>query len=89
MADGYRDFATTPVSTARRAVAVTPHDDNDLASNAKALYVGGAGAVAVIAAGDTEAVTFAGVPAGTILPVQVKRVLDTGTDATGIVALYD
>ena len=89
MADGYRTFGATPASTARRLVAVTPDDDNDLASNAKALYVGGGGDVEVIAAGDTVAVVLVAVPSGTILPVQVSRVLAGNTDATDIVALYD
>lgn len=89
MADGYQTFSANPASPARRVVAVTPHDDNDLADVAKALYVGGAGDVSLIAAGDSVAVVFAAVPAGSILPVQTRRVLDTNTDATSIVALYD
>jgi hypothetical protein len=32
--------------------------------------------------------TFTGVQAGSILPIQVKRVYSTDTTATGIVALY-
>ena len=89
MADGYKNFATTPVSTARRLVAVTPHDSTNLADVAKALYVGGAGNVAILAAGDSAAVTLVGVPAGTVLPIQTTRVNSTNTTATNIVALYD
>lgn len=88
MGDLYKNIPQSAVSSARKAVAVTPHDDNDLADVAKALYVGGAGDVSLIAADDSVAVVFAAVPAGTILPVQTKRVLDTNTDATSIVALY-
>ncbi len=67
------------------AYAVTPHDTN--ANAAKALYIGGAGDVAVIPRGRSTAVTFVGVAAGTILPVQVSRVMSTNTTATNIVGL--
>lgn len=76
--------------TARKATAVTPSDSTDLTAYARSLYVGGAGNVAVIMAdqsGDT-AVTFVGVAAGTVLPVQVRRVMSTNTTATNILALY-
>jgi hypothetical protein len=76
--------ATVP---AKGAEAVTPHDTNVFTSLARALYVGAAGDVAVTTpAGDN--VTFVGVPAGYILPVQVWRVLATGTTASSIVALF-
>ena len=50
------------------------------------LYIGFGGNVNVTTIGD-DAVTFVGVPSGTILPVQVKRVRG-GTSATNIVALW-
>lgn len=50
------------------------------------LYIGGAGNVNVTTIGD-DSVTFAGIPAGTILPVQVRR-LRAGTTATNIIALW-
>ena len=75
---------------ARRAGAVTPSDTVDLTSYAKALYVGAAGNVRVLTVGgeDADAVTFANHPVGW-LPVQVRRVLATGTTATQIVAAFD
>jgi len=83
------NFPTTgdqPFYSARRAFAITKNDDNELAYVTKAIYVGGAGDVAVRMYDGTD-VTFAGVAAGTILPIMVKRVLSTGTDATNIVGL--
>lgn len=72
-----------------KAVAVTPSDSTDLTvAPCRALWVGGAGAVAVILADDTSGVTFSAVPAGTLLRVAAKRVLSTGTTATAILALY-
>ena len=85
--------ATSP---ALKFAAVTPSDSANLALGpnsmyARALYVGGAGNVTVVsAADDTETpVTFTAVPAGSILPIQVRAVMSTGTTATAIVALYD
>ena len=62
----------------------------DLTTYAKALYVGGTGNVRVLTVGaeDGDAVTFANHPGGW-LPVQVRRVLATGTTATQIVAAFD
>lgn len=54
----------------------------------RALWIGGAGDVAVIAEGDTDAVTISAVPAGTVLPIRCKRVMSTNTTATLIVAMY-
>lgn len=51
------------------------------------LYVGGAGNVVVDTIGDDLNIAFVGVPVGTILPVQVKK-LRAGTTATNIIALW-
>ena len=72
---------------ADRLVAVTPSDATDL-TGARALFVGGAGNLALMAVGDTAAVTLTGVLAGSIIPVRVSRVMSTNTTATNIVALY-
>ena len=69
------------------AVAVTPSDSALLANISRAIWVGGAGDVAVLMSDDTT-VTFAGVQAGSLLPIRVKRVNATDTTATSIVALY-
>lgn len=84
MAGAYRDADATV--SARGAIAVTKSDVTVL-NCTRALYVGGAGDVAVKMI-EGQTVTFAGVPAGAVLPVQVTQVLDTGTDATDILALY-
>jgi len=68
-------------------VAVTPSDATDL-TGARALYVGGTGDVAVRCIfTSTSTVTFVAVPAGTILPLRVTRVM-AATTATSIVAIY-
>ena len=69
----------------RHAEAVTPSDS--VVHNYIALWVGGAGTVALKLAGDTVAVNFVAVPAGSFLPVQTMYVMSTGTTATNIVGL--
>jgi hypothetical protein len=51
------------------------------------LYVGGTGNVSVITIGNDQ-ITFNGVPAGTTLPIQVRRLRATGTTATLVNALW-
>ena len=75
------------VDPARTAFAVTPSDSTVI--QARGLYVGGTGAVAVVMEGDgaPTAVTFSAVPVGTILPIRVTKVMSTNTTATLIVGL--
>lgn len=73
---------------ARKAVAVTKSDTADQGlSGCRGLYIGGAGDVTVILKDDTAAVTFSAVPVGTILPLQVKRLMNA-TTATLVLALF-
>lgn len=87
MADPYSSHAQALESPARSCFAVTPHDSNALATTPRALYIGGSGNLVVILAGDSVAVTFSNVVAGTILPIRANIVKSTSTTATGIVAL--
>lgn len=75
------------VAAAYKGVAVTKSDATILPTT-RALYIGGAGDVAVVFADGGSAVTLAGALAGTILPVQVTKVMSTNTTATNIVAFY-
>lgn len=71
-----------------RAAAVTKSDSTVFA-NPGILYIGGAGSgnLKVTTAGGDD-IAFAGIAAGTVLPVIVKKVWSTGTDVTGIVLLF-
>lgn len=96
------DVAPLSSRPARRAFAVSPSDTKDLTNTggdgdptyAKALYIGVTGDVAVVTAGDNSnggagnSVTFKAHPVG-YMPVQVRRVMATGTTAANIVALMD
>lgn len=75
------------MAPATQAVAVTPSDATVLTTT-RALWVGTGGDVAVtMLSGD--AVTFANVPSGSLLPIRVTKVLATGTvTADDIVALW-
>lgn len=79
-----------------RFQSVTPSDTNDITPAGSTinpsdcgvcLYVGTGGNIKVDSpSGDT--VTFANVPDGTFMPIQVKRVYSTGTTASDIIALF-
>jgi hypothetical protein len=64
---------------------VTPSDTTEL-TGCRGLYIGGTGIVSIIACNDTSAVSLT-VPAGTLLPIFVKKVM-AATTATLIVAFY-
>jgi hypothetical protein len=68
------------------AAAVTPSDTQDL-PEPSIIYVGNVGAVKVTTAQGTE-VTFIGVPSGSVIPVQVRRVWSAGTTASDIVRIF-
>ncbi len=85
-ADATVDLASAPASSLK---VVTPHASNTLPDGVcRALWVGTAGDVAVIAEDDTVAITLTAVPAGSVLPVRAKAVRVAGTTAGNIVALY-
>ena len=82
------NLISSAASPAVSAAAVTPNDGADLSRiPTRSLWIGGAGNVNVDMA-DGTTVLFSGCTAGSILPVQVKRVRSTNTTATLIVALY-
>ena len=85
--DAYSNSVAGPSGPAKRFFAATPSNTADLAFVTTALYVGGAGDVTVRADGSTQNVTFTAVPAGSVLPIRVARVMATGTTATNIVGL--
>ena len=71
---------------ASRAFAITPSDLTVL-QGVRSLFVGGAGNLAVLMREDSAPVTFVSVGAGSFLPIEVSKVLATGTTATAILAL--
>jgi len=68
------------------AVVIVPSDSVNLAT-AAVIYVGVGGNVKVTTAQGT-AITFTGVVAGSVIPIQVIRVWSTGTTATNMVGIF-
>jgi hypothetical protein len=74
---------------AKKGYVISPDDDNDLPSPTRGIYVGGVGDLTVELVGDPKGTTtlFSAVPVGTVLPIQARKVLATGTGATLMTAL--
>ena len=66
--------------------AITPSDSSDLVQIPRGIYVGGSGDLAVHDL-DGDAVTFTNLAAGVVHPISAKKVLSTGTTATGIIGI--
>ena len=89
-------MATTLISNVSGIVdymaTVAPSDSADLPDAGRVVGVraGGAGNLAVrfFDRPDTETVTIVGVLAGETIPARIRRVMNSNTNATDIVALY-
>lgn len=86
--DIYAPRSTPVASPGRNAAVITKSDSVEQLY--KSIWVGGTGDVTVLminATDDSQTVKFSAVPAGTLLPIQVRRVMSTGTTATLMVGL--
>lgn len=54
----------------------------------RAVWVGGAGNLAVVLASQTSPVIFYSVPAGTFLPLEVTKFMSTDTTASNVTAVW-
>jgi hypothetical protein len=77
-------FGTGPSSS---AFSITPNDDADITYPIRAIYVGTGGDLQVILQDDTVEILFANVLGGSCLPLQIKRVMASGTAASDLVGL--
>lgn len=87
--DPYKGQFAKLNTPAGRAIAITPAN-SDLPEYVKAIRCNGAGNIVILPAKneDGQTVTLA-VLAGETIPVLTRRVLVTGTTATGIVGFLD
>jgi hypothetical protein len=74
-------------ATAQAFVVYAMSSQSGLGNPGCKLYVGGTGNVSVVTLGG-DTITFAGVPAGTVLPIQVVKLRSTSTTATLVNALW-
>lgn len=83
------NFVTQLESSGEDFVSVTPSDSTDLTDGcSRALYITTGGVLKVITRGSNGSTRTITVTDFTILPLQVLRVISTGTTATGIHAIY-
>lgn len=73
-----------PNDSVRFGFAITPSDTKDLASTTRAIYVGASGDLAVEWLDGGTSVLL-DVASGVWHPMAVRKVLSTGTSATGLV----
>ncbi len=74
----------------KSAVVAVHHDtNNQVGVGTKAIHIGtaGTGTLKVTMADGTD-VAFAGITAGTYLPISIKRVWSTGTGVSNVVLMY-
>jgi hypothetical protein len=79
---------TSDVTGIKSALAVNPAAGNVVLDRvSRAIYVGATGNIVVQFAADkdSETVTIVGLAAGVWHPMQVQRIMQTGTTATGVV----
>ena len=83
-------MSLTAVQGATRSAPLTPANGADLAEITRGLYVTVAGIVRVHLADDDGSTAGRDIPvaAGVCHPLQVKKLFQTGTTATGIIAVY-
>ena len=88
MADKFAEYAgAAPGGPMTGGFAVTKSDSTVFSQPTRAVWVGGAGNLAVTYLDGTTD-TLLGVPAGTMLNLRVTQVLSTNTTATNISGLY-
>lgn len=78
----------TPIQNYAGFAAITTSDTTLV--NCRAIYVGGAGDIALSIDSTKAAVTLKAVPVGTVLPISLNggRVMATNTTATLLIALF-
>jgi hypothetical protein len=83
----YAELPVRDTLAPENAVAVTPHDSNNLPQVATKLYVGGTGNIAMVMKSG-QVVTLNAVPVGAVINASFKRINATNTTATLMVAFY-
>lgn len=74
-------------SSARGHFAIEKDDDADLPHVTEGIYVGGDGDISVVDRGGVTCI-YKDAKAGTIIPINARRVTSTGTTATDLIGMY-
>lgn len=86
MSDRFASHGPSLTGPASAGFAIIPNDSLDLVEITRAVYIGiGGDLVVTVASG--QALTFASVPDGSVLPLRISRVHATGTTAESILGL--
>lgn len=85
---GEIDAALGLIAPASYGFAITPSNTVDLPHETRSIFVGASGNITVDFVDGGTNILLMGCTAGTVLPVRVKRVYQTGTGATNLVGLY-
>jgi fructose-1,6-bisphosphatase/sedoheptulose 1,7-bisphosphatase-like protein len=87
--DTFQYYYTNPEDPATRAFAISANESANTDHTTRAVYVGVTGNLVVelsdMVSGNT--VTFTAVPAGTILPIRVRK-MRTSSTANSVIGLY-
>lgn len=86
MADEFDAHQTGLTSPAQAADGIVPDDNQPLAFATRAIYVGTGGSLRVTLVGGTT-VTLQGTVAGTVYPLRIAQVHQTGTTAADLIGL--
>jgi hypothetical protein len=86
MADRFQNTAPSLSGPASHGFSVTPSDSALLSETTRGLYVGTAGDIAALMVSGAS-IALSSVPAGSLLPLRLTKIMATGTTASGIVAL--
>lgn len=86
MADRFQNSFPSIAGPASHGFAVTPSDSSLLSETTRGIYIGTEGNIAALLLSGAS-VTFSSVPAGSLLPVRLTKIMATGTTASNIVAL--
>lgn len=84
--DQFKDFPSTLTSPATHAIAIVPNDTVPISVVTRAVYVGQTGDVSVEMQSG-QIVTYENVQGGTILAIRALKVRQTGSTATGLIAM--
>jgi hypothetical protein len=86
MADRFQNTAPSLSGPASHGFSVTPSDSALLSETTRGLYVGTSGDIAALTVSGAS-ITLPSVPAGSLLPLRLTKIMATGTTASGIVGL--